>query len=165
MRTYRYVGSEEIARQAQAAIERLQPTAPADIRAWSARVKRSALEFTYIVDTGGNLWLSDRRTEHVACARGAQVLGAGEIEIAVGPDRVTVASITNQSTGYCPEPDCWPAVRDALARAGLEPPDGFTYAFRFRRCPTCRGINILKDEMPECPSCGSELPAAWNLED
>jgi len=136
MRTYRYVGSEEIARQAQAAIERLQPTAPADIRAWSARVKRSALEFTYIVDTGGNLWLSDRRTEHVACARGAQVLGAGEIEIAVGPDRVTVASITNQSTGYCPEPDCWPAVRDALARAGLEPPDGFTYAFRFRRCPT-----------------------------
>ncbi|HEY5450946.1 MAG TPA: hypothetical protein VIQ54_19465 [Polyangia bacterium] len=165
MRTYRYVGSEEIARQAQAAIERLQPTAPADIRAWSARVKRSALEFTYIVDTGGNLWLSDRRTEHVACARGAQVLGAGEIEIAVGPDRVTVASITNQSTGYCPEPDCWPAVRDALARAGLEPPDGFTYAFRFRRCPTCRGINILKDAMPECPSCGTDLPAAWNLDD
>src|SRR6185436_71595 len=165
MRTYRYVGSEEIARQAQAAIERLQPTAPADIRAWSARVKRSALEFTYIVDTGGNLWLSDRRTEHVACARGAQVLGAGEIEIAVGPDRVTVASITNQSTGYCPEPDCLPAVRDALARAGLEPPDGFTYAFRFRRCPTCRGINILKDAMPECPSCGTDLPAAWNLDD
>ena len=165
MRTYRYVGSEEIARQAQAAIERLQPTAPADIRAWSARVKRSALEFTYIVDTGGNLWLSDRRTEHVACARGAQVLGAGEIEIAVGPDSVTVASITNQSTGYCPEPDCWPAVRDALARAGLEPPDGFTYAFRFRRCPTCRGINILKDAMPECPSCGTDLPAAWNLDD
>jgi len=165
MRTYRYVGSEEIARQAQAAIERLQPTAPADIRAWSARVKRSALEFTYIVDTGGNLWLSDRRTEHVACARGAQVLGAGEIEIALGPDRVTVASITNQSTGYCPEPDCWPAVRDALARAGLEPPDGFTYAFRFRRCPTCRGINILKDAMPECPSCGTDLPAAWNLDD
>ena len=165
MRTYRYVGSEEIARQAHAAIERLQPTAPADIRAWSARVKRSALEFTYIVDTGGNLWLSDRRTEHVACARGAQVLGAGEIEIALGPDRVTVASITNQSTGYCPEPDCWPAVRDALARAGLEPPDGFTYAFRFRRCPTCRGINILKDAMPECPSSGTDLPAAWNLDD
>ena len=99
------------------------------IRAWAARVKRSALEFTYIVDTGGNLWLSDRRTEHVACARGAQVLGAGEIEIALGPDRVTVASITNQSTGYCPEPDCWPAVRDALARAGLEPPGAFSTQF------------------------------------
>ena len=37
MRTYRYVGSEEIARQAHAAIERLQPTAPADIRAWAAK--------------------------------------------------------------------------------------------------------------------------------
>jgi hypothetical protein len=122
MRAYRYVGSEEIARQAQAAIERLQPTSAADIRAWE-------------------VWLEVR------------------------PDRVAIVSVTNQSTGYCPEPDCWPAVRDALAGAGLAPPRGFTYTFRYRRCPTCRGINILKDEMPECPSCGTELPAAWNLED
>jgi len=31
--------------------------------------------------------------------------------------------------------------------------------------PHCRGINILKDAMPECPSCGTDLPAAWNLDD
>ena len=165
VRAYRYVGSEEIARHAHAAIERLQPASPADIRAWAARVKRRALELTYVVDTAGNLWLSDRRTEHVTCARGGQVLGAGEIELDVGGARVMVASVTNQSTGYCPEPECWPAVRDALVRAGLEPPEGFTYAFRYRRCPTCRGINILKDAMPECPSCGTDLPAAWNLDD
>jgi len=165
MRAYRYVGSEEIARHAQAAIERVQPTSAADIRAWATRMKRSALECTYVVDAGGKLWLSDRRTEHVTCARGGEVLGAGEVWFEVHPDRVEIATITNQSTGYCPEPDCWPAVRDALTAAGLAPPRGFTYSFRFRRCPTCRGINILKDEMPECPSCGTELPAAWNFED
>jgi len=165
VRAYRYVGSEEIARHAQAAIERLQPASPADLRAWAARTKRNALEFTYVVDVDGLLWLSDRRTEHVTCARGAKVLGAGELRVDVGPERVTIASVTNQSTGYCPEPDCWPAVRDALGRAGLEPPPAFTYVFRYRRCPTCRGINILKDAMPECPRCGTELPAAWNLED
>lgn len=81
MRAYRYVGSEEIARQAQAAIERLQPTSAADIRAWAARMKRSALECTYVVDPGGKLWLSDRRTEHVTCARGGAVLGAGELRL------------------------------------------------------------------------------------
>jgi hypothetical protein len=165
VRAYRYVGSEEIARHAQEAIERLQPRSPDDIRGWAARARSRALEFTYVVDTAGNLWLSDRRSEHVTCARGAEVLGAGELWVDVGPRQVTIASITNQSTGYCPEPDCWPAVRDALARAGLEPPRAFTYVFRYRRCPTCRGINILKDAMPECPGCGTELPAAWNLED
>ncbi|HEY7373222.1 MAG TPA: hypothetical protein VIF57_13755 [Polyangia bacterium] len=165
MRTYRYVGSEEIARQAQAEIERLRPAGPADIRAWAARAKRRALEFTYVVDVGGDLWLSDRHTEHVACARGAPVLGAGELAVDVGPQAVAITSVSNQSTGYCPEPDCWPAVKNALLRAGLQPPAGFTYAFSYRRCRACRGINILKDGMPECPVCGAELPAEWNLED
>lgn len=165
VRLYRYVGSDEIAQQAQASIERLQPASPADIRAWAPRPLRGALELTYIVDTAGNLWLSDRRTEHVACARGGQVLGAGELALEIGRARITVASVTNQSTGYCPEPDCWPAVREALSRAGLGPPAAFTHAFRYRRCTTCRGINILKDAMPDCPVCGTALPLAWNLDD
>ena len=51
---------------------------------------------------------------HVACAAGGPVLSAGEITF---DDDMTVAEITNQSTGFCPEPESWPAVSDALDRA------------------------------------------------
>jgi hypothetical protein len=72
-RPYQYVGSAEIAEQANAAIDRLQPREPDDIRRWT---KARVVECTYVVDTEGRLWLCDRHSEHVAFARGRPVLAA-----------------------------------------------------------------------------------------
>jgi hypothetical protein len=163
-RTYDYVGSAEIAAQARAPIERLQPRSPDEIRSWRLARGKDTLELTYIVDATGALWLSDRRTEHVACARGGPVLGAGELVLRLGKHEVTILEVTNQSTGFCPEPSCWPAVRAALQQAGLRPPAELTHAFDFRRCERCGTINLLKDDGLECADCSAELPSAWNLD-
>jgi len=164
LREYRYVGSKEIAQQASAPIERLEPASASDLVRWlEARRVHDAM-FTFVVDEGGALWVSDRNAEHVACARGRPVLAAGEIELRLHGSAVEVISVTNQSTGYCPEPACWPAVAAALLRIGIVAPSGFTHSFLFRRCTKCQTTNILKPEFPECPVCGDQLPAAWNLE-
>ncbi|MCA9599695.1 MAG: hypothetical protein KC776_40580 [Myxococcales bacterium] len=159
-REYEYVGPAEIGKMASAPIDRLQPQSADNIRDWLADGEH---ELTYVVDSQGRLWLSDRRTEHVACAQGARVQGAGELVLEVSAQGVAVVSVTNQSTGYCPEASCWDAVRPALVNAGLCPPTELTHSFEFRRCPQCGGINLLKLEMPECGECGSDLPAHWNF--
>jgi hypothetical protein len=162
-RVYEYVGSRRIAELADAPIERLALRSPDDVRTSRLAPKRGALELTYIVDTDGQLWLSDRHGEHVSCARGRAVLAAGEIVLAITEDAVLVESVSNQSTGYCPEPACWAAVDRALRACGLSPPPAFTHAFEFRRCTECGQINLLKESMPECASCEAELPAEWNF--
>lgn len=148
---------------AHASIDRLQPRSPDEIRSWPLARGKDTIELTYIVDVTGALWLSDRRTEHVACARGGPVLGAGELVLRLRTANIVVASVTNQSTGYCPEPTCWPEVRAALLRAGLQPPAELTHAFHFRRCVACGSINILKEGGSEC-GCGAELPGDWNFD-
>lgn len=163
-REYRYVGPAEIAREALADIERLQPRSLADIRDWPLARGKTTVELTFIVDTSGALWLSDRRTEHVACARGGRVLAAGELTLGLTKSDIVVVAVTNQSTGYCPEPACWPDLRAALERAGLRPPPALTHAFELRRCEGCGTINLLKEEWYECGNCGAELPRAWNLD-
>lgn len=75
-----------------------------------------------------------------------------------------VTQISNQSTGYCPEPTSWATVAPALDRAGLPVPDDFTDVFGFRRCPDCGQINIVKDDHYACGVCGSRLPARWNIQ-
>jgi hypothetical protein len=162
-RIYQYVGPHRLADQASASIDRLAPKSGDDIRTWSLAPPHGVLELTYVVTEDHRLWLSDRHSEHVACARGKPVLAAGEIVLRITPTRVTVVSVTNQSTGYCPEPACWPELRRALDAAGLSAPSHFTHAFDFRRCTSCSAINVLKSEMPECPSCDTELPAQWNF--
>ncbi|APR85595.1 Hypothetical protein A7982_10944 [Minicystis rosea] len=162
-RIYQYIGPTALKAAAEDPIARLEPRSPVDVIAWLGARKVSQATFTFIVDVSGALWISDRGTEHVACARGKPVLAAGEITLRHAGDAVSVASITNQSTGYCPEPECWVAVSSALSRAGLTAPDGFTHAFSFRRCPSCGTTNLLKAEAPECGVCGEELPAAWNF--
>jgi hypothetical protein len=76
---------------------------------------------------------------------------------------VEVAEITNLSTGFCPEPESWEAVRDALDRIGVRHPGQFTSCFVFRRCPGCGGRNVVKEGVFECAVCGSELPPEWNF--
>ena len=72
-------------------------------------------------------------------------------------------AVSNQSTGYCPDVRCWPAVATALERAGLAHPGRFTTAIIFRRCPACGERNLVKDDHYVCALCDAELPAAWNF--
>ena len=62
---------------------------------------------TFVIDEDGNLRLSPRRSEHVACASGGPVLSAGELSLLPEGE---VEEINNHSTGFCPEPESWPVV-------------------------------------------------------
>ncbi|BFO18092.1 hypothetical protein SHKM778_44800 [Streptomyces sp. KM77-8] len=120
--------------------------------------------FTFVVGTDGVLRLAPRRSEHVACADGAVVLGAGEIGFVRDGDRWAVDDISNQSTGYCPDVTSWPAVARALDRAGLARPAGFTHEVVFRRCPGCKEHNIVRENDFVCVFCGGDLPPTWNVD-
>ncbi|WP_436520083.1 hypothetical protein [Actinoplanes sp. HUAS TT8] len=116
--------------------------------------------WTYVVNAAGEMLVAPRNTEHVACADGAPVLAAGEISL----DRDgRVDQVTNQSTGYCPEPSCWPAVAAALDAAGVAHDGGFTAEFTFRRCPGCATVNVVKEDVYVCDVCDADLPPMWNL--
>jgi hypothetical protein len=115
------------------------------------------------VDEAGNLRLADRHSEHVACAGGQRVRSAGEMTLVMVGEVVRVVDVTNQSTGYCPEPTSWPEVERALEGLGVAHPTSFTTSFDFRRCPACSQINLVKDAMLRCDACDAELPAAWNF--
>jgi len=117
---------------------------------------------TFVVGVAGGLRLAPRRSEHVACSGGRPVLSAGEITFARQDTGWTVTEVSNQSTGYCPEPSSWPVVAAACERAGLRHPGRFTTAFEFRRCSVCDQLAIVKDDDFTCAACGGELPTAWN---
>ncbi|WP_254716477.1 hypothetical protein [Actinomadura sp. WMMB 499] len=142
---YDYVGPAEL-------LDRVVPGTVGEPVEEVARTEREP--FTYVVDLDGVLRVAPRRSEHVACAGGRPVLAAGEI--AFGDGRI--AEVTNQSTGYCPGPESWPAVAAALDRAGLDRPDGFTDVFVFRHCPSCAELNVVKDEHYVCVFCDADLP-------
>jgi hypothetical protein len=74
-----------------------------------------------------------------------------------------VVEVTNQSTGYCPDPDSWPAVGEALDRIGVRHPGDFTDKVVFRRCPACGERNVVRDNDFTCAQCDSALPARWNF--
>ncbi|MDX3099838.1 hypothetical protein [Nonomuraea angiospora] len=138
----------------------------ADFDSWVAG--RSAAElaepFTFVVDTDGVLRLAPRRSEHVACAAGGPVLSAGEIGFSREEGCWVVSEVSNHSTGYCPDTSSWPAVAQALDRAGLRRPSGFTIEVVFRRCLACRERNIVREDDFVCVFCGSDLPALWNVD-
>jgi hypothetical protein len=52
------------------------------------------------------------------CAGGENVLSAGGVTFGVEGAEVTVTEVTNQSTGYRPEPESRPYVEEALDKAG-----------------------------------------------
>ncbi|GAB2824391.1 hypothetical protein GCM10022221_23060 [Actinocorallia aurea] len=164
-RRYPYVGPEEIRERALVQPRGKAITSSVGLAGWLARQNEPEEPFTFVVDGTGTLLLAPRRSEHVACAGGGAVLSAGEI--AFERDGVLswgVGEVSNQSTGYCPEPSSWPAVGGALDRAGIAHPGGFTAAFVFRRCVACRQLNIVKDGHYRCAVCDGRLPDAWEAD-
>ena len=120
--------------------------------------------FTFVIDMSGCLRLAPRRSEHVVCAGGERVLGAGEIGFEQRDDVWAVDEVSNQSTGYCPDLDSWSAVALALDKAGLDHPDSFTHEVVFRRCPGCAEVNLVRDGFFVCAFCERDLPRRWNLD-
>jgi hypothetical protein len=140
----------------------------ADVIAWVEATHQrpdptGLIAATFVIDAQGELLLADRRSEHIACAAGGPALSAGEVFFEIAGNRVAVVEVSNQSTGFCPEPESWPAVAAALDRAGVVHPGRFTNQILFRRCAHCAQRNIVKDAWFVCGECGAELPAEWNF--
>jgi hypothetical protein len=159
-RRYRYVGPADVRASVADAPEGRPIRSPAELDAYLAAADPRDRDepFTYVIDTAGTLRLAPRRSEHVACAGGGEVVGAGEITFAGVPDGWVVTEVSNQSTGYCPDPASWAAVADALDRAGIGRPEGFTMAVVFRRCLDCGERNVVRDDDYTCALCGADLP-------
>lgn len=119
--------------------------------------------WTYVVDSEGLLRLAPRRSEHVVCAGGNAVQGAGEMLFRRTDDGLRVSEVTNQSTGYCPDTESWTAIQGALDRLGLSHPGEFTAEFEFRRCTQCGARNLVKDGYYVCALCDQDLPARYNF--
>jgi hypothetical protein len=163
---YRYVGPPRILEQARHQAPGVRIQFVADLNAWvqGARGGRGGeVTATFVVDETGRLRLADRHTEHIACGHGQPVKSAGEMTFAVVGGIARIIAVTNQSTGYCPEPASWPEVQRALDAVGIAHPGDFTSAFDFRRCPACGQINLIKDGVFQCDACDAELPAFWNF--
>jgi hypothetical protein len=167
MRLYRYVGPKAIADRIAAAPAGAPIRCAQDVASWARdsgqQLAGGRVTATFVVDQSGQLLIADRCSEHVACAGGRPVRSAGEMAFALGRE-VVVVEVSNQSVGYCPEPESWPAVAEALSRAGLTPPEGFALACVFRRCVRCGSLNVVKGGVFECEMCQAQLPAAYNVQ-
>jgi len=165
MRLYRYVGPPEIRHRCRGTAGGVIRSA-ADVRPGASgrdRMPDNTVPATFVIDPDGRLRLADRRSEHVACAGGGEVRSAGEMFFLVDEDFVEVVAVTNQSTGYCPEPSSWPAVAAALDAISVHHPGGFTSEIVFRLCERCGQRNVVRDGVFECGACGGPLPGAWNF--
>jgi len=139
-----------------------------DLDCWFARNNQTPtsgrpVTVTFVIDTHGWLWVADRHSEHYCCAAGGDVQSAGEMTFDLVGAKVEVAEVTNQSIGYCPEPESWRAVATALERAGVPHPGRFTVELVFRRCVECGRSNVVKDGSYECGVCGVPLDPSWNF--
>jgi hypothetical protein len=163
-RRYHYVGPAEL-RDVAIASDILAVHSREVLDGWLSERDGGELAepFTFVVDLDVTLRLAPRRSEHVALARGRDVLAAGEITFASTEVGWYIVEVTNQSTGYCPDPDSWPAVAAALDRVRVRHPGNFTHAIIFRRCPSCRERNIVRDHEFTCALCDGVLPAQWNF--
>jgi len=167
-RLYKYVGPNEFKVGALRDAKRFRIQSISDlascIRALSSNWRsNSALVCTFTVDTDGELWLADRRSEHVACAGGKDVLAAGEITFVQTGAGFEVIEVSNQSTGYCPQPSSWAVVAGVLDRLKIQRPLEFTTSFEFRRCEQCASINLIKEKLFSCDVCGAQLSLSWNF--
>lgn len=169
MRLYHYVGPEAVLARTLCSNGAII-TSIDDPLEWLARARMrlgpsGLVTVTFVIDADGRLRIADRRSEHVACADGQPVLSAGEMTLALPRNTPVVVEVSNQSAGYCPEVESWPAVADALDPIPIPHPERFTLEVEFRRCPLCGQVNIVKDDWFHCGVCDSPLPEGWNFAD
>jgi len=170
MRLYTYIGPQQIADRAPSTPAGRAIRSAADVVRWVRDTGQrpdaeGCVIATFVVAQDGALLVADRHSEHVVCAGRQPVRSAGEVTFRVSSPLVEVVEVSNQSTGYCPEPESWPAVAEALAAAGFQPPPNFAMACVFRRCPRCGNINLVKGAVYECAVCDAGLPAACNCQE
>ncbi|WP_412075208.1 hypothetical protein ACLF6K_04220 [Streptomyces xanthophaeus] len=165
-RNYRYVGPADLRALVRPEAEGRRIHSAADLDDWASALTPEELTepFTFVVDPEGVLRLAPRRSEHVVCAGGGRVLGAGEMSFREEAGRWVVGELSNQSTGYCPDTSSWQAVAEALDAAGIEHPFRFTHEVVFRRCPGCGQLNVVREEDFVCVFCDGELPREWNVD-
>lgn len=133
------------------------------LKAQSAdKLRDGSVVATFVLSTQRTLRLAPRRSKHIACAQGESVLSAGEMTFS---DLGELTEVSNQSTGFCPEPESWQVLEEALDAIPIKHPGEFTTKIIFRRCPTCLQRNIVKDDWFFCELCSSELPETWNFEE
>jgi len=168
MRLYHYIGPKSIAERTRPIPTGTAIRSAGDVRAWVRDSGQTLIAgcviATFVINDSGLLLIADRRSEHVACAGGQPVRSAGEMTFDIGVV-VEVIAVSNQSTGYCPEPTSWSAVDDALSHAGFAVPKGFALACVFRRCVGCGGLNLVKEDVFECGRYRMELPERYNVQD
>jgi len=165
---YQYVGPKHLEDLADSESLRQHIQTQEDFHKWFKESKQAwnaqdELTVTFIVDVEHQLWIADRHSEHIACARGKPVLSAGEMTFIREKDEIEILRITNQSTGYCPEPASWKHVEQALRSIDFYAPSDFEVSFIFRKCHKCDVINIVKEELFECAVCQRALNAEWNF--
>lgn len=167
MKLYRYVGPKRIADRVRGEPVGFPIRSPRDVLAWIQTTEQELVGgcviATFVLDATGTLLVADRRSEHVMCAGGQAICSAGEITFAIGRE-VEITEVTNQSTGYCPEPESWSAVMAALSAAGLKSPAEFGLACVFRRCVECSNLTLVKCSVFESGVCGAELPTKYNCQ-
>lgn len=169
MRMYKYVGSDEVRASAVGFPIGTRIQSIDNLKAWINKTSQQPdawglIPATFVVDAECYLRIADRHSEHIACAGGASIMAAGEIFFSYDNQKPEVIEVSNQSTGYCPEPESWEFVASALDKIQLCHPGRFTTEFVFRRCPICGQLNIVKDDLFLCAVCNSDLPATWNCD-
>ena len=167
-RTYSYVSPADIRSRATGRPAGTVVACRADVLRWARQTDQpiaggELLAATFVISLDGRLLVADRRSEHVACAAGEDVTAAGEMFFVTEGLDVSVSEVSNLSTGYCPEPECCAAVAEALDRAGLVHPGGFTTTCTFRLCTHCGQRNVVKDAWFQCDVCGRDLDRHWNF--
>ncbi len=170
MRIYCYIGPKDLIPQGGSVPARHAIDGPGSILGWchqhgGAPAVDGTFAATWILDTCRQMWIADRHSEHVACARGEPVISAGEVFfLTEGKTEVWIDRISNQSTGYCPEVGSWEVVQTVLESFGLAGiPQEFDPACEFRRCDRCDALSLVKDAYYDCLSCGADLPREWNV--
>jgi hypothetical protein len=169
MKIYRYVGPENLLNLIHADICREAVENADSVLSWIRQTDQilnydNSTTATYIIDTNEIMWICDRHMEHVVCAIGMPVLSAGEVTFRINNNHVEIPYITNQSTGFCPEPKSWIAVNKALKKTNIKHPNKFSVNFIFRLCTNCSTINIVKENFYLCAVCNHALEKQWNLD-
>ena len=164
-RQYKYVGPIEIQEVACTQPRGTAVNTVDDLAAWLASKPTEQTPdgnwvATFTLGIDSVLRVAPRRSEHVACAAGGPVLAAGEMTI---DGELNIPEISNQSTGFCPEPESWGVLAGVLDRIGIKHPGEFTQAVVFRRCPKCHERNIVKDSWFYCQLCDAKLSETWNF--